>query len=136
MEEADTRVLAARIVDWRDVDDAAGLHGAERAEYRQAGRSSGPRNGPFETVAELRQVLGAEALGDKALDAFTVYSHAREPQMQAFSEPGELAGQAVRLHACATAQRTSVCRVAIVLFTGNRVHPTLVYSWSTRYARS
>ena len=54
MDEADARVLAARIVDWRDTDDATSVHGAERTEYRRANRSSGPRNGAFENVSELR----------------------------------------------------------------------------------
>jgi general secretion pathway protein K len=136
VEEADARVLAARIVDWRDVDDAAELRGAERGEYRRAGRDSGPRNAPFETVSELRQVLGGETLTDAALDAFTVYSHAREPQVREFAESATLAGEAVKLSACASVERISICRVAIVRFTGNRANPTLVYSWSTRYARS
>ena len=131
VEEADARVLAARIVDWRDVDDAA-----ERGEYRRAGRDSGPRNAPFETVSELRQVLGGETLTDATLDAFTVYSHAREPQVREFAESATLAGEAVKLSACASVERISICRVAIVRFTGNRANPTLVYSWSTRYARS
>jgi general secretion pathway protein K len=133
IEEGDARVLAARIIDWRDVDDSAELRGAERTEYRRAGRDSGPRNGAFETVSELRQVLGAETLTDEMLDAFTVYSHAREPRSQGSNEPGALAGEAVRLVACAAIERTSICRVAIVRFTGNRAQPTLVYSWSTRY---
>ena len=136
MDEADARILAARIVDWRDTDDAASVHGAERTEYRRANRSSGPRNGAFENVSELRQILGAEALTDEVLDAFTVYSHARETQSQWFPESGALAGEVGRLRACAAIERTSVCRVAIVRFTGNRAQPTLVYSWYTRFSLS
>lgn len=135
MQQADAETLAARIVDWRDSDDEMGVRGAERTEYRRAGRSSGLRNAAFETVSEVRQVLGAEALTDEALDAFTVYSHAREAQAQGFSEEGRLAGEAARLVACAAVERTSVCRVAIVRFTGNRAQPTLVYSWHSSYRR-
>ena len=135
IDEADARALAARVVDWRDTDDVAGARGAERTEYRRAGRNSGPRNNAFESISELRQVLGAEMLTDETLDAFTVYSQASEAQAQGFPESGAIAGEVARLLACATVERTSVCRVAVVRFTGNRVQPTLVYSWSTRYPR-
>lgn len=135
MEEAEARALAGRIVDWRDTDDEARRHGAERTEYRRAGRNSGPRNDAFESISELRQVLGAETLTDETLDAFTVYSQTSEPQAQGFPESGAIAGEVARLLACATVERTNVCRIAIVRFTGNRVQPTLVYSWSTRYPR-
>lgn len=135
MDEADARVLAARIIDWRDTDDEASARGAERTEYRRVGRSSGPRNDAFESISELHQVLGAETVSDEMLDAFTVYSHMREAQAQGFAELGAIAGEVARLLACATVERTSVCRIAVVRFTGNRVQPTLVYSWSTRYPR-
>lgn len=133
MDEADARVLAGRIVDWRDTDDEARAYGAERMDYRRAGRSGGPRNSAFESISELRQVLGAETLTEELLDAFTVYSHMREAQARGFAESGSIAGEAARLLACATVERTNVCRIAIVRFTGNRVQPTLVYSWSTQY---
>ncbi|MGQ9659782.1 MAG: general secretion pathway protein GspK [Thermochromatium sp.] len=50
--------LAAAIVDWRDGDDLALLNGAEDADYYQAGRAIGAKDAPYETVEELRQVLG------------------------------------------------------------------------------
>lgn len=134
MDEIHAKAIAARIVDWRDSDDEMGAHGAERTEYRRAGRSSGPRNGAFETISELRQVLGAETLTDEMLDDFTVYSHMRQVQAQGLAEFGALAGEAARLVACAKIEHTNVCRVAIVRFTGNRVQPALIYSWSTQYA--
>ena len=45
------------ILDWRDPDDQRRQQGAERREYEREGRV-GPRNGPFATVEELRQVMG------------------------------------------------------------------------------
>lgn len=45
------------ILDWRDPDDQRRQFGAERREYERESRV-GPRNGPFATVEELRQVLG------------------------------------------------------------------------------
>jgi general secretion pathway protein K len=126
--------LAARIADWRDADDAAVPQGAERAEYRRAGRSSGPRNAPFETTAELRQVLGAERVPDEVLNALTVYSHleeVRKVEAAAEAVPGALAGEAMRLHACAAVEGTKACRTAIVRLSGNGASPALVYAWHT-----
>jgi type II secretory pathway component PulK len=50
--------LAQAIIDWRDADDFPRLHGAERDEYIKAGARELPRNGPFESVDELRFVRG------------------------------------------------------------------------------
>jgi general secretion pathway protein K len=137
LRESEARSLAARIVDWRDVDDEPSAEGAERTEYRRAGRDNGPRNGPFETVSELRQVLGGERLTDAMLDAFTIYSHAKMPDnnASATAEVGALAGEVVRVSACATALRTEACRVAIVRLTGKRTQPVLVYSWKAQRGR-
>jgi len=62
----DTAVAAA-ILDWRDPDSASGPGGAEDAQYRAAGRTHGARNGPFESVAELQQVLGVDVRLMRAL---------------------------------------------------------------------
>lgn len=51
--------MAGAILDWRDVDalvQPAG--GAEDADYRAAGLAWGAKDAPFETVAEVEQVLG------------------------------------------------------------------------------
>ena len=50
--------LAAAIADWRDEDDLALLNGAEDDDYQQAGAAFGAKDEPFDTVEELRQVLG------------------------------------------------------------------------------
>ena len=56
--EVDADALADAVSDWRDADDLRSLHGAEKADYAAAGRNYGPANAPFETIEELRQVLG------------------------------------------------------------------------------
>lgn len=56
--EPDADALADAVADWRDADDLRSLHGAEQADYAAAGRDYGPANAPFETIEELRQVLG------------------------------------------------------------------------------
>jgi general secretion pathway protein K len=50
--------LAASIADFRDADSFKRPQGAEEAEYRQANLAWGPKNGPFQTVEEVQQVLG------------------------------------------------------------------------------
>ncbi len=58
MEEDPAASLAAAIVDWRDEDDLSLLNGAEDRDYRDAGRTLGAKDAPFEAVEELMQVLG------------------------------------------------------------------------------
>jgi general secretion pathway protein K len=50
--------IAESILDWRDPDDFRRLRGAEREDYMKAGARELPRNGPFESVDELRFVQG------------------------------------------------------------------------------
>jgi general secretion pathway protein K len=71
--------MAARIEDWTDADDSRREGGAELADYAAAGRSDGPRNAPFRSVEEVRQVLGGEQMTDEVLASLTVYSHRRLP---------------------------------------------------------
>ena len=51
-------VLASRILDWRDPDDAALPSGAENDQYVAAGTPFLTRGGGFATVDDLVQVLG------------------------------------------------------------------------------
>lgn len=67
-DEADR--LAQCIMDWRDQDDLHRARGAERAEYLAAGAPVLPRNGPFQTLPELRSVLGMTAA---VYDSITPY---------------------------------------------------------------
>jgi general secretion pathway protein K len=46
------------ILDWRDTDNVTRLHGAEDHDYEAAGLPYGAKDGRFETVQDLRQVLG------------------------------------------------------------------------------
>jgi general secretion pathway protein K len=71
------RVLEA-LLDWRDSDDLKHPNGAEAADYRAAGLKYVPTNSRFESVGELRRVLGVTpALMAKIVDTLTVYS--RQP---------------------------------------------------------
>jgi len=51
--------LASAMVDWRDADQLSQPQGgAEDSEYASAGLPYGAKDAPFETVAEMEQVLG------------------------------------------------------------------------------
>ena len=66
--------LAQAIADWRDPDDFRRARGAERDEYLHAGVLALPRNGGFESVAELRGVRGmTPGLFEEMRPYLTVY---------------------------------------------------------------
>jgi general secretion pathway protein K len=75
------RALAGAIVDWRDTDDLLNAEGgAEDPEYAQEGLPYGAKDRPFDTVAELRQVLGMDAATfEKARPYLTVYTGQARP---------------------------------------------------------
>jgi general secretion pathway protein K len=75
------RALAGAIVDWRDSDDLLNAEGgAEDPQYAQAGLPYGAKDRPFDTVAELRQVLGMDAATfEKARPYLTVYTGQARP---------------------------------------------------------
>ena len=54
----DGTALADAIVDFRDPDHLHRLNGAEDDHYSAAGLEHGAKDGPFETVEELKQVIG------------------------------------------------------------------------------
>lgn len=56
--EDDAAALADAIEDWRDANDLTQLNGAEDGDYEDAGRPYGAKDGPFDSVEELQQVLG------------------------------------------------------------------------------
>lgn len=68
--------LLQAILDWRDRDNMKRNGGAEDEDYAQAGYDYGAKDGPFNSVGELREVMGMNvALFDKIAPALTVYSH-------------------------------------------------------------
>ncbi|MGH8471013.1 MAG: general secretion pathway protein GspK [Gammaproteobacteria bacterium] len=68
--------LLDAIEDWRDPDSLRRLNGAEDQEYEAAGRTHGAKDGAFNTVEELQQVLGVTPRWFKRLrPALTVHSH-------------------------------------------------------------
>lgn len=76
IEDERLNALLDAIEDWRDPDSLRRLNGAEDPEYQAAGRTHGAKDGAFNTVEELQQVLGVTARLFKRLrPALTVHSH-------------------------------------------------------------
>lgn len=76
--------LAGSIMDWRDADSM--VHpggGAEDPSYTAAGRPYGAKDAPFESVAELHQVLGMSPELVEALEPnLTLFSGMSRPNAQ------------------------------------------------------
>lgn len=82
--------LFDKIADWRDEDDLRRLSGAEADDYRERGYPYGPKNGPFDSIDELKEVM------DMTPDTFnqikqivTVYS-SRDSIDPLAAQPGAL----------------------------------------------
>lgn len=77
-------LLAARIADFRDVDGFARPQGAEQELYSAQGKLDGPRNAPFRSVGDLKQVLGMPArLVERLRPHVTVFGQPRPVFAQA-----------------------------------------------------
>ena len=64
------------ILDWRDRDNLVRVSGAEDPDYQAANLDHDAKDGPFNSVEELRLVLGmTEAIFQKIQPALTVHSH-------------------------------------------------------------
>jgi general secretion pathway protein K len=67
--------LVDKILDWRDSSGLKRLNGAATQDYRTAGFAYGPRNGPFQSVDELKLVMDmTPELFRRVEPALTVYS--------------------------------------------------------------
>jgi len=83
--------LVDKLLDWRDAGQGRRPSGAKEPEYRAAGLAHAPRNGPFQSVEELKLVMGmTPELFRRIQTALTVYSGRQflDPQ---FAPPEALA---------------------------------------------
>lgn len=73
--------VSAAILDWRDADPLTQVNGgAEDPDYAAAGLPYGAKDAPFETVAEVEQVLGMDPELYARLEPYlTLYSGRGEP---------------------------------------------------------
>ena len=85
--------VASAIIDWRDPDPLSQPQGgAEDPQYAAAGRPYGAKDAPFDTVAEVEQVLGmTPALYAKVAEHLTVYSGQAQPD-QTYASARSAAG--------------------------------------------
>jgi general secretion pathway protein K len=84
-----SRALAGAIADWRDGDDLLNAEGgAEDPQYAAAKLPYGAKDRPFETLSELRLVLGMDpALFDKLRPYVTLYSGLARPNPAYAAKP-------------------------------------------------
>ncbi|KAB7765500.1 general secretion pathway protein GspK [Xanthomonas maliensis] len=89
VEQARATRLAGAIVDWRDTDSLTQPGGgAEDRDYADAGLPYGAKDAPFETLGELRLVLGMDGeLYRKLLPNVTLYSGRSRPEARFAQAP-------------------------------------------------
>ncbi len=88
----EANALADAVLDWRDLDDLRSLHGAEKEDYAAAGKPHGPANRPFESIDELRDVLGiSSAIFQAVSNVVTVYSYSSSVDVSVADRPVLLA---------------------------------------------
>jgi general secretion pathway protein K len=67
--------LTDKILDWRDASPLKRLNGAKERDYREAGQNYRPRNGPFQSLDELKLVMGmTPELFGRIAPALTIWS--------------------------------------------------------------
>ena len=82
LSDQEAAALVDAIGDFRDADDNRRLNGAEDDDYLAAGLKHDAKDGPFEAVEELQQVLGMDRdLYRLAAPTLTVYSRRRAPHL-------------------------------------------------------
>lgn len=76
LDDLEAESLSDAIMDWRDADDLKRLNGAEDNDYQQAGFSYGAKDAPFDSIIELKRVMGMDdQLFDTVAGSITVYSN-------------------------------------------------------------
>jgi general secretion pathway protein K len=114
----DAARLVDAIADWKDADDLRRVNGAEKDDYKRAGLSWVPRNGPFEAVEELRLVLGmTPALYQQMLPFVTIYSQL--PRINPATAPAEV------LRALPGANNTTITRLLAARARSDAILPAL-----------
>lgn len=89
VDQVAAEALVDAILDWRDADDLRRLHGAEKDSYASAGRDYVPANLDFETVDELRQVLGMNDTVFSKIEPF-ITVHSRQVGVNSAVAPREV----------------------------------------------
>ena len=99
----DSLAMTHAILDWRDTDNEPEGDGAEDRDYEARGLPYGAKDGPFNTVDEIRRVLGMnEGLYRKIAPALTIHTQqsglnpAVAPREALLAIPGTTENEVVR----------------------------------------
>jgi len=150
------QAMSDRIQDWRERSALHRLAGAGEADYRDAGAAYAPRRGPFQTLDELRLVLGmTPQLYERLAPSLTLATgtqwvepdYAGHDVLMVLANMDETAveerlaarttarpmavqaGHAYTIEARVAEPGASMTRRAVIRLTGNRAAPIAVYSW-------
>lgn len=153
--------LVDKILDWRDSNPFRRLNGAKDRDYRDAGYAYRPRNGPFQSLDELKLVMGMTPdLFRRVQPALTIFSGKQfiDPQvapreallalptmddakvsaaLAARTGPAPLsqlpvAGRAFAIRAVVDKRGRTARRDAVIRMTDDPGKPFWVLSWSAR----
>ncbi len=83
------RMIAARLLDYKDLDNVKSKEGAEKDEYIAAGLDFGPKNEPLTVAEELEQVLGLSPKLYRKVRPF-VTVHSKRPGIDPDVAPSRL----------------------------------------------
>ena len=155
---SDSIAIAARIIAWRSPRSFEAEDPAVEP-YREAGRSYGPRHGPFRSVGELRMILGVtDQMEAAAAPQITIYTNS--PNIDIAVAPDQLLrtlagsgnqfaeaeldarlqgrssverypqiGEPLLIEARAAYGKSTAYRVAIIRLTANSRQGYQVFSW-------
>jgi general secretion pathway protein K len=85
----DSSAITDAILDWRDKDSLTRINGAEDEDYARLDYGYGAKDGTFNTLDELQQVMGMTAsIYNKIKPAITIYS--RKPTINKQMAPREV----------------------------------------------
>lgn len=150
--------LTDRVLDWRLPSDGKRPNGATPADYRDANSPVRPRGAAFQSVDELKLVLGmTAALYDAAAPAVTVYSQrsAIDPAtapplvLRAAGQTGPagarrpvtldpamgLGGRAFTIEAAVPLEDRLYVHRAVIRLTGDPARPYWILAWDSAPAR-
>lgn len=121
--DAATERLLDAIEDWRDGDDSRRNGGAELPDYLRARAATLPRDGDFESLAELADVAGFDP-GLLSILVPLLTLHGGETGPRAARPDGRI-GQAFRVVAEASGDAARARRSVVLRPTGDRRRPLL-----------
>jgi general secretion pathway protein K len=120
--DEEAQALAERIIDYRDRDDDPRPRGAEAQTYAAQGLEFSPKNGPFQDLGEISQVLGVtEELRERLSSHVTIYS--QQDGIDPSAVPAQFNGHSLARLPTKISQRMAFAIEALVLSpSGGKFH--------------